>query len=65
MDGDRKDLLMLLGIVMAIFVIKYLFLASKKLQLNGVSNKEKWHIIRDPKTGALLEIEVYRDVKET
>lgn len=60
---DRKDLLTLFGIVIGILLIKFLFLANKKISLGGVSNKEKWRIIRDPKTGQLLEIEVYRNVK--
>jgi len=53
-----------LRIILGIALIKLVFVASKKLQLGGVSNKERWRIIREPKTGRLLEIEVYRDVKE-
>ena len=61
---ERKDILTLLAIILGLALIKLLFSASKKLQLGGVSNKEKWRIIRDPKNGRLLEIEVYRNVKE-
>ena len=60
---DRKDILTLFGIVIGILLIKFLFLANKKISLGGISNKEKWLIIRDPKTGQLLEIEVYRNIK--
>ena len=61
---EKKDILTLLAIILGIALIKLVFVASKKLQLGGVSNKERWRIIREPKTGRLLEIEVYRDVKE-
>jgi hypothetical protein len=63
-NKDLRDLVVLLGLILGIVLVRYIYLASKKLQIGGVSNKERWRIIRDPKTGQLLELEVSRDVED-
>lgn len=59
----EKDILILLGIILGIFAIRYLITATQKLQNTTSTNKESWKVIRDEKTGRLIEIEVYRNVK--
>jgi len=59
----EKDILILLGVILGIFVIRYLIAATQRLQGTSSSNKERWKVVRDEKTGSLLEIEVNRNVK--
>jgi len=59
----EKDILVLFGIVLGVFVIKYLIIATQKLQGTSSTNKESWKVIRDEKTDRLLEIEIHRNVK--
>lgn len=58
----EKDILVLLGIILGVFVIKYLIVATQKLQGTASTNKESWRVVRD-NTGRLVEIEISRNVR--
>jgi len=59
---ERKDVLTLLAVIIGIFIIKFLWVSTKKIQF-GVGNDETWEIARD-KNGRLLSIRVKRDLKK-
>lgn len=62
MDKQYKDLLFLVGLILAFIIARYFWKKTPRLGGSSFSNNERWELIRD-NNGVIKEIIVHRDVK--